>query len=418
VNTRFGRVMGIFKTVQFVETNDLTQLYLFYFFQNNRLRRYTKIPFLWIMPFSENNLEIPLIGRRGFYPSNFVSIGPQPTFSLHPLYYDLMKDNHSIIHIKFINDVSFEGYFKIDTCSPKSILHPSVGNSKELTNQLQLHFEQNEKKYIEFGTKLKTSGTIHGILGFDFLCKYSVILYQGHLLQKENQNEIPFQFLERSLPLRYRIHEKYIPNYSNEVLDDYYFKTKTPPFVENQIEVSISKNGGDASIWCSFKSTKMNFLYANQSQLQKLNLSENTENIIQLKLDKLVIHSIPVFVIKSRFPLLIVSHKLLNNSILKEYHSLPYLKILSSVGEIFKIPFDVSIGYLYQDGVITIPYDRKQTKIQISTLFSTILNVEKECYISLKKVKFLNAETEDRLFQTLKIIEKESNSFTVEFVYK
>jgi hypothetical protein len=369
------------------------------------------------MPFSENTLEIPLIGRRGFYPSNFVSIGPQHSFSLHPLYYDLLKENHSLIHVKFIKDI-FEGYFKIDTCSPKSILHPSVSNFKELTNQLQLHFERNEEKYIEFGTKLGNSDVIHGILGFDFLCHHSVILYQGHLLQKENQNEIPFQFLESKLPLRYRIHEKYIPNYLNEVLDDYYFKTKTPPFVDNQIEISITKNDEISSIWCSFKSIKRNILYANQNQIQKLNLTENAENIIQLKLEKLYIRFVPVFVIKSRFPLLIMSHKSLNQSLLKEYSSLPYLKILSSGGEIFKIPFDVSIGFLYENGVITIPFERKNTILQISSLLCSILKIEKECYVSLKKVKLLNEDLEDRLFQTMNITQKDINPFIINFIKK
>eukprot|EP01080_Neovahlkampfia_damariscottae_P000425 gene425-6838_t len=407
INTRFGKYLGIYKTIEFIETTDL----------NRCLRRYTKIPFLWIMPFgNDNTLDFPLLGKRGFYPANLVQIGGNTKMKiLHPLYFNLLPLHNPNISVKIYQNgtLILEGNLIIDTFQSNSLLIPSM---KKHIQNFSFSFEKEENGYfIEYNEKIDDNEVI-GILGWDFLDKNSVIFNQGHLLQKDNMRNAPFKTVPKEISLQHRISEEIFPNYPDSILNDFYFHTKTYfNMNDSQTKVEIFQNKVEEQIFCEIKKSDISIALLNESQLSNLNCDENQQNCLDIKISNFMLKNLEFKVIKTRFPYLLISNTEFTKHLMKEYSKFPHLRILANSKDVFKFPFNVKIGFMVKSDEIFIPFDIDKVQIEISPLIFNILNFKGKstCYISSKRVKFVNGN--ENLFKSVPFtVSEQKDSFVIQ----
>jgi hypothetical protein len=439
IHTRFGPLQGVFRFVRIYHANQISSTW--------------NVPVFWCI--LNHEFKIPLLGRRGFYPCDFIEIGGimhhnEPYRIHHPMIANLLFG----IKLTIPTIVRIKGSTRrynliIDTLAMKSVLF----DQPDLILTMQQDTASDDTTIVELLEDTIYDHTIHGVLGWDFISKNGMIMYQGHIIiglpsndhntskmrfiNQHNMN--PMERVRRSFSLFYdgnngiSFLDFFVRNVNeaahiNEVFtveswdhNSVFCSTVTIASNTHLVQVSDRCRSGSVNclVYISRSIDTKCYAYLNESQMRTLQLTKHISNgssldiSIFMGVQAITVTNLPIHhYFSTCFPIIILNerylfryiHIVLLQSISESFVT---LKIISN----FRLRSVVKLVCKLPGNSKDIPWSLEETEIIIPSIWSFLLNLEDNgtAYVMFpSSLRFITNPV--RMFTPVKVLLSQENT--------
>jgi hypothetical protein len=405
LHTRFGTFQGVFRSTKLIQPNKISKCW--------------NIPIFWRV--LNNGPNIPLLGRRGFYPTDFVQIGRERVH--HPMISRYLQNMKLLVPVQIAAEVH---NFIIDTLAPES---------KFIQESTTIPIDS-----IQILDSLTVGETIHGVLGLDFLFQNPVLFYQGHPLfhtRVLNANNQTNDFIEElSLtPLEKSLHCFHLYYHGNNGVSfiDYFVNnvnkrtTRHEQYDISQGDFTCGKLGNVPCMICIIKVGK-NCLYLNQVQIKELEIVRGESSELDVTIGELNVILEFHTVHDSCFPLVMLNADSLYMKLWEQaLESVPIditdmiitIRVISNgnTRSVVKLACLLQLAEK-QDQTLVLPWQFEQTELVVPTSWSPHLNMNSNLYCKFPKQIYFEGQTRYDYYKPIQITTTDDPSLLCTIRYK